>query len=113
MPHGPSPTHAYKYLVQGEDDLASFSWVDSLTSDNYGILTVTIEDVADTITDVRPTPAASVSRLAVLPSIPNPFNPLTTIRYVLPVAGRATVTIYDARGRLRRRVFSGYQAGGL
>ena len=29
---------------------------------------------------------------------PNPFNPRTTIRYDVPAAGRATVTIYDASG---------------
>ena len=48
-----------------------------------------------------------------LPNAPNPFNPSTTIRYLLPSAGEVSVTVYDARGRMLRRVFSGYQAGGL
>ncbi len=31
---------------------------------------------------------------------PNPFNPVTSIRYVLPQAGRARLSVYDAAGRL-------------
>jgi len=33
---------------------------------------------------------------------PNPFNPTTTIRYVLPVREQVTLAIYDANGRLVR-----------
>ena len=29
---------------------------------------------------------------------PNPFNPRTTLRYDVPVAGRATITVHDAAG---------------
>ncbi|MCP4545027.1 MAG: hypothetical protein GY835_01020 [bacterium] len=35
-------------------------------------------------------------------SYPNPFNPLTTIRYDLPEPGRVTLRIYDVAGRLVR-----------
>ena len=38
-----------------------------------------------------------VSRL--LPAFPNPFNPSTTLRFELAQAGRATLTVFDARGR--------------
>jgi hypothetical protein len=34
------------------------------------------------------------------PCYPNPFNPLTTIRYDLPAAARVTLHIYDVSGRL-------------
>jgi hypothetical protein len=33
---------------------------------------------------------------------PNPFNPITTIRYDLPVDGRVTLLVYDVRGALVR-----------
>jgi len=33
---------------------------------------------------------------------PNPFNPVTTIRYELPAGGRASVAVYDTAGRLVR-----------
>jgi len=35
-------------------------------------------------------------------NFPNPFNPKTTIRFALPAAGHARVTIYDVAGRLVR-----------
>lgn len=40
---------------------------------------------------------AAVSLLSVSP---NPFNPVTTIRYVVPSEGRALITVYDVLGRV-------------
>lgn len=41
---------------------------------------------------------------ALLQNVPNPFNPQTSIRFVLPSAARATITVYDARGRQVRQL---------
>lgn len=35
---------------------------------------------------------------------PNPFNPLTTLRFTAPAAGRIRLAIYDVRGKLVRRL---------
>jgi hypothetical protein len=43
-----------------------------------------------------PAPAAPLA----LHALPNPFNPKTTLRFTLPEAGRATLTVHDASGRL-------------
>lgn len=36
---------------------------------------------------------------AMLAAYPNPFNPWTTLSFVVPTAGHATLAIYDAQGR--------------
>ena len=44
---------------------------------------------------------------------PNPFNPTTTISFVLPERTRVTLEIYDVEGRLVRRLVSGVGEPGL
>jgi hypothetical protein len=45
------------------------------------------------LTDVLPT-SYSLDN-----AYPNPFNPVTTIGYVLPEAGNVLITVYDMQGR--------------
>ena len=45
-------------------------------------------------------------------SYPNPFNPITTIRYMLPAQSQATLRIYDTRGRLVRELFDSVSSAG-
>jgi len=42
-------------------------------------------------------PKASVE---LLPNQPNPFNPVTTIRFVVPEKIRVTISVHDVAGRL-------------
>ena len=44
-----------------------------------------------------------------LPNYPNPFNPETWIPYHLSNATDVTLTIYDAKGAVVRRLDLGYQ----
>ena len=50
-------------------------------------------------TDAVDDPAVPVA-FRVDQAFPNPFNPLTTIRFALPTAARTTVVVYDVKGRL-------------
>jgi len=44
---------------------------------------------------------------------PNPFNPVTTIRFTLPEAGHVTLAVYDINGRLVRDLVGHPLAAGL
>ena len=52
------------------------------------------------------------SRVTLFPNAPNPFNPSTTIRYMLPSRERVRVTIYDVSGRLITTLVDRDQAAG-
>ncbi|MBI1930732.1 transglycosylase SLT domain-containing protein [Candidatus Poribacteria bacterium] len=51
-------------------------------------------------------------KTALLPAYPNPFNPETWIPYQLSEASEVTMTIYDARGGVVKRIDLGYQPAG-
>jgi hypothetical protein len=53
------------------------------------------------------------SRLALHQNAPNPFNPVTEIRFELPGESFATLSIYDVEGRLVRRLLDGIRPAGL
>ena len=38
-----NPDHIYTYVVQGQDARIQFRWAGSITSDNYGVLTIRVE----------------------------------------------------------------------
>ena len=54
----------------------------------------------------------SKAELTLFPNAPNPFNPSTTIRYMLPSRERVRVTIYDVSGRLITTLVDRDQAAG-
>ena len=43
---------------------------------------------------------------------PNPFNPLTKIRFFLKNDAEASLTIYNANGKLILNLFEGFQSAG-
>jgi hypothetical protein len=44
---------------------------------------------------------------------PNPFNPVTTISFALPEAGKVLLNVYDVNGRLVERLVDGYRNSGV
>ncbi len=67
---------------------------------------LTVGQVAP-VQDLVPAPAA-----AALSVYPNPFNPATTVRFDLPVAGHVTLRVFDARGRLVRDLLRAQRPAG-
>ena len=49
---------------------------------------------------------------ALYKAYPNPFNPVTTLRYDLPEAAMVNITIYDMMGRQINTLVSGPQNAG-
>lgn len=47
-----------------------------------------------------------------LSASPNPFNPMVNLRISLPVSDRATLQVFDLRGRLVRTLWDGPRTGG-
>ena len=47
-----------------------------------------------------------------LSNYPNPFNPITTIRYAVPQSSRIKLSLYDINGRLVGVLFDAYHAAG-
>ncbi len=53
-----------------------------------------------------------VSRFELLQSYPNPFNPSTTIRFNLPVAGKVSLIVYDIAGKEVRQLLDEHLPAG-
>lgn len=51
--------------------------------------------------------------LELLPNQPNPFNPVTTIRFVVPERTHLTLTVHDVAGRLVATLMSGVTEPGM
>jgi hypothetical protein len=84
----------------------------------YPYLLVTSSDIHDNESAASGTSALSgveispVACLRLHANTPNPFNPRTTIAYDLPRAGHARLDIYDAGGKLVRRLVDADLAAG-
>jgi len=61
-----------------------------------------------TTTAVGDTPA----RTAAVGAWPNPFNPVTTVKFSVPVAGQVSLCVYDLQGRLVRTLARGHYPDG-
>jgi hypothetical protein len=50
---------------------------------------------------------------ALFPAYPNPFNPLTTLSFSVPVSSMVTLNVYDITGRQVAILSNGWQAAGI
>lgn len=74
-------------------------WIDELT-------------VGNAVTAIGDTPDAALPAV-LLPASPNPFNPLTTVRFHIPSGARdVRLAVYDSRGRFVRSLADGPLAPG-
>jgi len=69
-------------------------------TDGNGLFQRSIDEIlALPIVDVLASGAKPSARLALLPNQPNPFNPVTTLRFTLPREGFVTLSVYTLAGQ--------------
>lgn len=93
-------------VADGQADVY-VAWLMGPTDESYNYCGWNVDDVeiwglGSRATDLPAAPAP----LTLAPNRPNPFNPLTEVRFALPAAARAVLTVHDVRGRLVRRLLS-------
>ena len=70
----------------------------------YGDNSLTMTPITGVGVDDVESPAANVCKVS---ATPNPFNPDTIVAFELATPGDTTVSIFDMRGRMTRRLFDG------
>ena len=69
-------------------------------------------DGHETILGSQSATAAAPAKVTLGQNVPNPFNPQTEIRFVLPARTKVDLSIYDVRGRLVRSLVQGSKDAG-
>jgi hypothetical protein len=88
----------YFWRVQGENEagLGAFSSTSSF----------------ETTSGVATEPSDALASFRLTPNYPNPFRGSTTIGYSLRKASHVDLTVYDAYGRVVRRLVDGFRGAG-
>ncbi len=90
----------FDYLDDLEDMLASYEINENLTymiENNYTNIEDTVVDLYETMT---------------VENYPNPFNPVTTFRIIMPQASQLTLTVYNIRGQVVEILADDYYQSG-
>jgi hypothetical protein len=101
-PTAPAPDHHYTYLLEGRGVPVGFRIVDQPTSDDYGVLTVTVRQA-----DQPATPHAAVT-----PTVVTPRQCLSRRKVVLHLSGRRRDPIVAATARITGRSVSAKRHAG-
>jgi hypothetical protein len=123
----PDPNCSYGDIPAGGSSLGNDSYTFDLTSHPGGSFNVrfdvSYEDSCGNQYNVRLDPEFEPRKSGETPDIPdtcrlsqnypNPFNPNTTISFQIPVAGRVSLQVFDASGRLVRTLVNEYKDPGL
>jgi len=106
-----SAAHDYSYIDDNiEADKDYWYTIETISTDGlstfYGPVQAASLASAQTGIDAAP------SDFMLLQNYPNPFNPSTEIRYKLAKSSAMTLSVYDVRGKMVKRLASGVQDAG-
>ena len=115
LQHPAAALRMFQYNVAGP---AGPTWLDVTTGgaagDSICGTTTTLSTFVigfPSVTGVGDTPAPA--SFALHPNLPNPFNPITTIRYDVPAPGAdVNISVYDVTGRLVRELVKEHRGAG-
>ncbi len=93
----------FRLLFTSDGSEESIGW---FVDDIHLILNQEMPDVSVNDEFVLP------STVELYPAYPNPFNPVTSIRYNLPQSGLVNLKVYDLMGREVRTLMSGFENAG-
>ena len=88
---------AWEDMTSFVDPIGRKVWGRAASFSTFAVMEDTTQVPVDT-----PEISALVPHFSVRQNFPNPFNPVTTISYMLPMAQRVTIQVFDLRGRLVR-----------
>ncbi len=77
----------------------------------YQLLPIYLSDIT-VLTDVKEVKAGIPSVFEIYPAYPNPFNPVTSLKYGLPTQSNVTVKVYSLIGQEVATLYSGIQQAG-
>lgn len=109
----PGPPQSLPYFVEG-----SYSTLQARVRATAHAGAASVVATSDSLfliqapTGVEVTTSSPRPRFALAPNSPNPFNPITTIRFELAEQGRASLRVYSAQGRLVRTLVNQRLAAG-
>jgi hypothetical protein len=84
--------------------------IENLGSSSFEIISVNV-DISSTAVE-NAAPNERPVRFSLLPNYPNPFNPLTRIKYQLPKESYVTLRVFDLPGNQVAELVNGYQSAG-
>ena len=110
MGHGTSSSpHDYEFTD---------NFVQGATTYNYRLADVSMQSIIEYHSSIEITveaieEAALPNNFVLYPAYPNPFNPVTTIRYDLPVAADVKITVYNELGNVIMVLQDSYESPGF
>jgi len=97
--------------LSDEDGTFLMVWEDNRSSGKNQLKNIYAQVLDFTVNATDENPVLP-NEMALYPNFPNPFNPVTVIRYAVPTDGMVDITIYDALGRKVNRIVSDRKSAG-